>query len=289
MEKMLDFQIDEWLTGIQNEIFFWKTYMEKRGGVRYKKGFTDTVEKNKRFLLEDEIPACDADKEICFIDVGSGPFSRCGFVTDKAKLKCIAVDPLADIYKILKKENNLENGINLESGFVELLDRKYSENSFDIVHMSNALDHSFNPVIGIAQLLYICKIGGKVILRHNENEAEAECYEGFHQWNLSGQNKEGSFIIWRQGEKYDVCELFQDYADITCKRDALEEQFHRIVLVKKKNISIPQNDIYDYMLSKVYSFLLKTIYEDVCTSNLRIKIYMKKIKREVVKLIKKKE
>ncbi len=32
MEKMLDFQIDEWLTGIQNEIFFWKTYMEKRGG-----------------------------------------------------------------------------------------------------------------------------------------------------------------------------------------------------------------------------------------------------------------
>jgi len=55
----------------------------------------------------------------------------------------------------LKKENHLENGINLESGFVELLDRKYPENSFDIVHMSNALDHSFNPVIEIAQLLYI--------------------------------------------------------------------------------------------------------------------------------------
>jgi len=26
-------------------------------------------------------------------------------------------------------------------------------------------------------------------LRHNENKAEAECYEGFHRWNLSGKNK----------------------------------------------------------------------------------------------------
>jgi len=67
------------------------------GGLRYKKGFSDTVEKNKRFLLEDEIPDCAANTEIHFIDVGFGLFSRCGFVTDKAKLKCVAVDSLADI------------------------------------------------------------------------------------------------------------------------------------------------------------------------------------------------
>ena len=86
--------------------------------------------------------------EIQFIDVGSGPFSRCGIATEKVKLEGIAVDPLADIYTILKKKNGLENGIDLRIGFVELLDKQFEKNIFDLVHMSNALDHSFDPVFG---------------------------------------------------------------------------------------------------------------------------------------------
>lgn len=222
MKKTLEEQLDQWLNGIYNEIFFWKNYMESGGG-RFKRGFASVVEKNKKFLLEDDLSFFGVRDKINFIDVGSGPFSRCGFVTEKAKLSCVSVDPLADIYTILKEKNHLENGVNLEFGFVELLDKKFSENTFDFVHMSNALDHSFNPILGIAQLLYICKIGGKVILRHNENEAEAEQYDGFHQWNLSARGER--FIIWNLEEKYDIYELFGDYADIICKEDSLESQF----------------------------------------------------------------
>lgn len=46
-----------------------------------------------------------------------------------------------------------------------------TDGSFDVVHMSNALDHCFDPIFGLMQLISVCKIGGKVILRHNENEA----------------------------------------------------------------------------------------------------------------------
>ena len=228
MQNNIDKQLDQWLNGIYNEIFFWKNYMETGGG-RFKSGFDSTVEKNKKFLLEDDLYFFDEKDKINFIDIGSGPFSRCGFVTEKVNLNCIAVDPLADIYTILKRNNHLENGVGLEFGFVELLDKKFSKNTFDFVHMSNALDNSFDQVIGIAQLLYICKIGGKVVLRHKENEAEAELYDGFHQWNLSAKrNNQGgySFIIWNLNERYDIGELFGDYAEITCKEDMLEPQFH---------------------------------------------------------------
>lgn len=282
MQKVLDAQLEEWLTGISDEIFFWKHYMKNKGG-RFRKGFEDVVRKNRKFLLEEELLSYDENTEINFIDVGSGPFSRCGFLTDRVKMNCIALDPLADIYVILKKKYNLENGINLRTGFVELLDKQFLENTFDLVHMSNALDHSFNPIIGISQLLYICKVGGKVILRHNENEAEAEGYQGLHQWNLSTNHKEHNFMIWRHEERYNISKLFQDYAEISVKADLLEKQFTRVELVKKKEISIPTNELYDNMLFKIYPFLLRTIYEDVNRSDIGIKPYIKRIKREMIR------
>lgn len=193
MESRMDEQLDRWLNGIYNEIFFWKNYMETGGG-RFKSGFADTIEKNKKFILEDDLSFFEGKDRVDFIDVGSGPFSRCGFVTEKIKLNCISVDPLADIYTILKRKNHLENGVKLESGFVELLDKKFPKNTFDFVHMSNALDHSFNPIVGISQLLNVCKIGGKVVLRHNQNEAETEQYDGFHQWNLLTESSAGGGV-----------------------------------------------------------------------------------------------
>lgn len=262
--------------------FFSGKTIWKLGGGRFRRGFASAVEKNKKFMLEDDLDFFGVRDKIDFIDVGSGPFSRCGFVSDKVRLNCVSVDPLADIYILLKNKNHLENGVRLETGFVELLDRKFSKNSFDIVHMSNALDHSFNPVIGIAQLIYICKIGGKIILRHNENEAEAELYDGFHQWNLSTNNGRGNkFTIWNPDETYDMYDLFGDYVDITCKRDWIEPQFLRVEMIKKKEVIIPPNDIYDNMLYKIYPFLLNTIYEDICKNYGGIKAYTYRIKREI--------
>lgn len=281
MKKKVEEQLDQWLGGIYNEIFFWKNYMETRGGI-FKGGFASTVEKNRKFVLEEDLLFFEGKSKINFIDVGSGPFSRCGFMTEKIELNCISVDPLADIYTILKKQNHLENGVDLRFGFVELLDKKFEKNSFDFVHMSNALDHSFDPVLGIAQLLYICKIGGKVILRHNENEAEAEQYDGFHQWNLTTNDGiRDAFIIWNPDERYDIYELYGNYADITCKKDLLEPQFRRVEMIKKKDILIPQNELYDIMLFRIYPFLLKTIYEDICKNNSGIKSYIYRVKREI--------
>lgn len=251
-----------WLAGLGNEINFWNSYMKDEGDI-YFYGFRTTISPERPFDLEKDIPVDMYGKEYKFIDVGSGPFSKCGKITDKVLLNAISVDPLAYAYRILKDKYNVENGIRLESGFVELLDKIFEPNTFDMVHMSNSLDHSFSAVDGIYQLLNICKIGGKVILRHAENEAERASYGGLHQWNLSLYNKENSFVIWRQNERYDICKIFQEYADFELIPSVIDEDeqwiYNKVVMTKKKNIEIPINSYYDIMLNLIYKELISKL------------------------------
>lgn len=251
--------ISLWADGLFDEICFWDNFMKNEGGIFFY-GFSKTTSPDRSFELEEDIPQEKYGHEYKFIDVGAGPFSRCGRVTDKVKLEALSVDPLAYAYSILKKKYSIDNNIRLETGFVELLDRKFKPNSFDMVHMSNSLDHCFSAIDGIYQLLNICKIGGKVILRHAENEALRENYVGLHQWNLSLHNEENSFVVWRNNQRYDVCKIFADYADIELIPDVKENTGHwiynKVVMVKKKEISIPDNDYYDVILDKVYEKLL---------------------------------
>lgn len=276
----------DWLDGLGNEINFWNGYMRDEGGI-YFYGFETTVSPDRLFDLEEDIPLNMHGKEYKFIDVGSGPFSRCGRITDKVQLRAVSVDPLAYAYVALKDKYHIDNGINLQSGFVELLDRIFKANTFDMVHMSNSLDHSFSAVDGIYQLLNICKIGGKVILRHAENEAERAKYNGLHQWNLSLYNEENSFIIWRQNERYDICKIFEDYADFQLFPGVIDEEgewvYNKVVMTKKKNIEMPANCYYDIMLDLIYKELigkLVLIDQFISTTNHKSEyVFEKRVKR----------
>ena len=262
MNNIRESEIDLWLTGIYSELEFWNEYIRNQGGI-FKKKWGLTTDPNRKFVLEEDIPQDKNGKAFYFLDVGSGPFSRCGFVTDRVILKHTAIDPLAAAYKMMKEKEGINTRVNLKEGFVEILDCFVEKNSFDLVHMSNSLDHSFDPIIGVFQLLNACKIGGKVILRHKQNEAETEKYEGFHQWNLSVNVNNNRFVIWRGSEIYVINDLIEEYAEIRCSVDALEPIFNRVELIKKKDIVIPENNYYDVLLKRFYSFLINTIYNDV--------------------------
>lgn len=250
-----------WLRGLKNEISFWKKFVEEQGGESFY-GWERMVSPTRIFELEKDIPPQQYGSEYKFIDIGSGPFSRCGIVTDKVNLVSVWVDPLAGVYEKLKEDNQLNDNIDLETGFVEFLDRRFSENTFDMVHMSNSLDHCFDAVYGIMQLLNICKIGGLVILRHHENEAERGNYTGLHQWNLSLNNPENSFIIWRKDIRYDICKIFDEYADIKLYPNQEEEtgwNYNKVILRKKKNIRLSPNKYYERMFDCTYKYLLQIL------------------------------
>jgi SAM-dependent methyltransferase len=236
-----------WLNGISSELDFWKHYIETKGS-EWKTNWEDLISNDRPFVLEKYLNS-DTTR---FLDVGSGPFSSCGLKTAKTQLDFYAADPLAYIYKALKTKNGILTGITPDFAMVERLAQKYGINSFDIVHMRNSLDHSFNPLIGIIQMLSICKIGGKIILQHKENEAENENYIGFHQWNLCMESSE--FVIWRPGIKYNVTKILKNYADILIENTL--DDWVGVVLEKKQDI-LPNTD----MQNKIAAILDESIFK----------------------------
>jgi len=66
----------------------------------------------------------------------------------------------------------------------EELSKKFQEGSFDIVYSSNAIDHMYNPLRCITEMVWVVTKGGHIILRFNEMAAEFNRNAGLHQWNF---------------------------------------------------------------------------------------------------------
>ena len=193
--------LSTWVKGIDFELSFWVDFIDS---------LLENNKSNNSFYLpedssyiEDEFIYCHEGDKV--LDVGSGavPFYYHQLLKQGKKIDFYSVDPLAKAYKSLfdLKGLNIEGGP--ETCFVEDLSSKFPENCFDVVHMSNSLDHSFDPILALWQMLYVCKIGGVILLRHNCNEAEREKYSGFHQWNI---DINGDFFFSRGERKIIVSE-----------------------------------------------------------------------------------
>lgn len=268
--EVFDKQYKKWLSGIYSEVLFWDgfisgEYFRKLG--RSELMWNEYISPNRPFTLDEEIPDKFNGKDYKFIDIGCGAYSRCGLVSKKVNLNGVYVDPLAFVYNRLKNMYHTDNGISLTTGFVEMLDDVIQENEFDMVHMSNSLDHCYDPIFAIYQLIRICKIDGKIILRHAENEAERGNYNGLHQWNLSLENKEHSFVIWNKKCRYDICKLFAEYVDFELTAKECEQNgtwiYNKVVMTKKKNIKLPDNPYKTVMKNAIYKFFLSTLLDDV--------------------------
>jgi SAM-dependent methyltransferase len=68
------------------------------------------------------------------------------------------------------------------------------KNEFDIVHISNALDHTQEPRKALECLLQAVRPGGYLIVQGFFNEATHENWQGFHQWDIS-LDDDGCMII----------------------------------------------------------------------------------------------
>jgi ubiquinone/menaquinone biosynthesis C-methylase UbiE len=58
----------------------------------------------------------------------------------------------------------------------------YEDNSFDLVHCVNALDHTSNAQKALDEMKRICKPNGYIYLRHTRNQKRAHHGNG-HYWD----------------------------------------------------------------------------------------------------------
>ena len=152
------------------------------------------------------------------LDVGAGRASQVGTIAPEGHTVTLrACDVLAGAYSVLNSLFGLKPYLSVEFSPVERLTDKYEQNSFDIVRMQNALDHCYDPFIGIFEMMKVAKIGGTVRLIHAENEAERRLQYGMHQWNISSSG-EDSMIIWQKDFRADVKDVLAGAAHVKTRR-----------------------------------------------------------------------
>lgn len=80
----------------------------------------------------------------------------------------MAIDPLADHYNKLLQSFGIDVPVVTRFGSGETLLDLFKPQSFHIVHSFNALDHAYDPVLTIKNMLTQCKPSGHVVLRGGE-------------------------------------------------------------------------------------------------------------------------
>lgn len=209
-------QIALWRNGIGQELGFWERWMQSRG-LEWPEDFQQRLVSNTPLLHEVARRLPLGVNEPVVLDVGSGPLSKIGRTVDEVvQPRIIACDPLMNHYLRLLHENGLSPLTECLEAPAEDLSAYFPPNFADVVHCSNALDHSFDPIRGIEEMLYVAKPGASVVLLHATNEAENENYEGFHQWNFDADS--GRFIIWNKQTRIDANDHFAKYASTEASR-----------------------------------------------------------------------
>lgn len=184
--------VSRWSAGIEAEARFWRLWASTRGHI-WPEEFQRRLDPEAPL---DHTVGVRISEGGSMLDVGSGPLTSLGKTCDGKSFKLLACDPLAPLYDQILSENAISPLVRPEFAVAEDLSCFFPEEEFDVVYCQNALDHSFDPIRGIEEMLRVTKSGGHVILRHHINEAEHERYAGFHQYNFDEQD--GEFVIWNK-------------------------------------------------------------------------------------------
>jgi SAM-dependent methyltransferase len=225
-------QLAAWAKGFDFEVEFWTNWMQSRGA-QWPADFAERLNPNASIDgdLEQIATSCGRST-IDILDVGAGPLTTVGRQSTVGAINLVACDPLAGIYRELLATFDLKPPVETKFAIAEDLSSFFGLNKFDIVHCVNALDHSFDPMRSILEMLRVSRVDGHVVLRHSINEAETLGYEGFHQFNFD--EEDGRFIIWNKESRLCVDEVVKDPIRVKVDRA------HRWIVVEiRKEVEAP--------------------------------------------------
>jgi SAM-dependent methyltransferase len=230
-------QLSAWLNGIDYEINWWTDWIQTNGS-NWPDDFAARKNPDREVFDPNLFEGMDTTATQKVLDVGAGPATCLGHRLNGKPIELTACDPLAPQYAAISAQCGVTWPVQTISGFAEDLSAFFPRNHFDMVFCRNALDHSFDPVRGIEEMLLVLKVGGRVNLTHFANEAEEGKYVGFHQWNFDVVG--GRPVIWNPHARIDLIDRFGHCADVSCKKN----EARRLVefrFDKKRDPELPEN------------------------------------------------
>jgi SAM-dependent methyltransferase len=188
--------------GLPHELAFWSDWFQLRGGPRWGEDYRRRLEPDP--LIDDPLVAERLDEiagtDVRIIDVGAGPISRLGNRYPGKRVDLVAADPLADDYDSLLRRFGIEPYVRTVKVHGERLLERFPPSSFDIAYAVNSLDHSYDPLLIVRNMVALVHPDGAVLLRHTRNEAEHRRFSGPHQWNFDVVG--GQVLIWNHAVKH---------------------------------------------------------------------------------------
>ena len=221
-----------WREGLEEEIEFWHRWLRDHGepwGGDYVWRMDPDTELQSR--IGAYLPDGADGEPLRIVDVGSGPLTILGKRWQGRRLDITTVDPLGGQYADLFVIVDIDCQAPI-AGQAEQLDDVLPADTFDLAFARNCLDHGYDPLEAIRQMLRIVKPGRYVVLDHATDEGEFMGYAGPHQWNF--RVEAGRFVIWRPGERIDAHAILSTYADVTAMVATDESRYMSVALRKRE-------------------------------------------------------
>lgn len=138
------------------------------------------------------------EKCLSLLDVGAGALTACEKIIEGKKLEDVVTDARAPAYNQIFEDFGIvppppRPVVHCDA---EKLLELFGPDRFHFVYASNFIDHCYNPILAIENMVSVVKPNGTIWLSTYENVAEKENYTGLHQWNLSAED--GRFVVWNQ-------------------------------------------------------------------------------------------
>lgn len=200
----------QWETGVQSEIDFWRAVFVGEQFPDYKAEMMGRLDPDNPLMswIAEKLPVGVPIGETRVLDVGAGPVSCVGWQVRGERPGITAIDALADRYREILDEFGLVPPVYTQRCDGEEIVHRFRPGSFDVVHIRNALDHCYDAVAVIRNMLAVLKPGGSLLVHGFTDEAEVGHYGGLHQWNVRAD--EGELVVWRPGVRHVVTREFAD-------------------------------------------------------------------------------
>jgi SAM-dependent methyltransferase len=204
---------DRWSRSIAYESDFWDDWLATHAfgdEEQYRARLDPAAPVSERLLAE--CLESIREREVRILDVGAGPLTTLGKTFPGKELAITAVDPLADDYDALLARAGVTPPVRTVAGHGERLLDGFGAGTFHVAYAANALDHSYDPMLVIRNMVEVVRPGGYVVLLHRRNEAETKDYLGLHQWNFDV--RAGRLVIWNRDGEVDVAEELGGVAQV---------------------------------------------------------------------------